>query len=736
MSKCEELREDLVAYADGELEASRKAEIEAHLEGCEGCRALLEDLRSVGERLQAWQAVEPGEGWDQRAEQRIRAAAEARKKAKPRRSFWLRPAFAWGMGTCMLLLVGAWVLLGKSFKGAQAPQALAGREAAESSNYYHHRNLKSFGTKSSTGFQSEHKANRRARPGSSDWYRPAPEEAGRPDPGDWSPDPAAVQPMPVPPVHRAPPPPPPMDGEPGRITVKSEPVYSGPVANPNAWYESTYQPGAGGRERVDKLIAEGVLVDGKKLKLGSFTRSYRQGFIVPGKRALALSAELDRAQVLASSGGEVFLQIGIQAAAREMRRRPPLNIALVIDRSGSMSDEGKMASARQAAQRFLRALRPDDVACVVAYDDEVKMRCSAERERGGADLAAFVSSLQPGGSTNIHGALDAAYRQVGRSSRPELVNTVILLSDGLPTAGNTSTGAIVELARVAAEHGISTTTVGVGLDYNDELMMGAARRGQGHYHFVKDASSIEPIFEAEFESLNRVVARALRLRIVLADGVVLKRVLGSKALSGAETAQVRREERHIDQRLYEELGIRPDRDEAPDEGIKMLIPYFFSSDSHVVMLQLVVPPGHAGGRRKLASVTLKYKDLLFARNGADERDAAVRYTASSDEVVGSISRAVKKNLLGFRAGEALLAAADLIAAGRSAQAAGMIDAQRELFDQAGRAWGDAELAKDASLLERYRDVILSLADPRLAGRESLRAYLSKTMSHTGYRLIR
>ena len=276
----------------------------------------------------------------------------------------------------------------------------------------------------------------------------------------------------------------------------------------------------------------------------------------------------------------------------------------------------------------------------------------------------------------------------------------------------------------------------MGLDYNDSLMMGVSEKGQGHYHFVKDADSVDAIFKAEIESLNRVVARALRLRIELSEGVVLRRVLGAPQLSATETAQVRATEKNMDRKLYEELGIQSDRERDDEPGIKMLIPYFFSGDSHVVMLQLWVPPG--ASRRKLASITLKYKDLLNRSNGMDERDVAVVYTDSDKEVVASIDKPVKKNLLGFRAGEALLGASQLVGQGQVARAAHMLDEQQRMFEAAGRAWGDAQLQRDAKLLGQYRDVVLSLDQVQLAagGREDLRSYLAKTMSHSGWKLVR
>ncbi len=722
---CAAFAEDLVALLDGELGAEptgRRAEVEAHLAACPACRAVADDLRRVGERLKAWGPNEPRPAWERAAAAAVRAEAERRKLARDARQgglwgFVTRPAFAWAAATCLLLLVAGVGLSGslrKLFTQDSASALAAGEQAGPARKLHGHRGMKDFA--------EDNRA---------------------------SPDPVGARAAPAAPARQgwdAEPAPPP--GEPGPLSLRREQVIQvhrlpdpgesppGPRANPNAYYESTYQPGAGDRERVEKLIAEGVLVDGKKLRLGTFTRGYHQALAVPGRTALGLSAELDQAR-LDPRGGQVFLQVAIQGQKRETGRRPPLHVALVIDRSGSMGEDdgqgAKMDWARRAALRFVDGLREDDLLTVVAYDHEIDVLSSA----GGASRATlrrFIQDLYPRGNTNIHDALDRAYRELGRQARHELVHAVILLSDGLPTAGPTEPAPIAALARVAAENHITTTTVGVGLDYNDQLMMALARGGQGHYHFVKDGASIEPIFQTELESLDRVVARALRLRVALADGVVLERVLGSRELGGAEVADVRREETDLDRRLHRELGIKPDRERDDEGGVKMLIPYFFGGDSHVVMLQLRVPPGQA--RRKLAEVTLKYKDLLFAKNEADEREVVLGYSASPDEQLASISRPVKKNLLGFRAGEALLAASELVTRGEAGRAARMVEEQATIFQRAAEAWGDQELRRDGLLLAEYRGVLRSLEDPALAGAAELRSYLAKTMAQSGYELVK
>src|SRR5262249_39713150 len=114
--------------------------------------------------------------------------------------------------------------------------------------------------------------------------------------------------------------------------------------NPNLYLSNGYIGGQGERDRIEKLISEGVIVDGKRVKLEAFARNYGQAFPIPTKEALSVTAETERAKII-QQGDKTYLQIGLQAMKGELPKRPPLNVALVIDCSGSMMEENKMGAA-------------------------------------------------------------------------------------------------------------------------------------------------------------------------------------------------------------------------------------------------------------------------------------------------------------------------------------------------------------------------------------------------------
>ena len=503
-----------------------------------------------------------------------------------------------------------------------------------------------------------------------------------------------------------------------------------PPPDRDAWVSSTYMGGEGARERLAKLIDEGVMVGGEMVKLEAFTREYSQSFAVPTDRGLAVSALTERAKIV-RQGGETYLQVGLQAINREAPERPPLNVCLVIDRSGSMSDAGKLEYARQAAVQVLKSLADSDTVAVVTYDDTVDVLAPATKASNRGSIIPKIEDLTPGGSTNIHAGLENGYAELRKHLSPQTLNKLILLSDGQVTAGIADPNEFARLCAGAFDgDDIETTSIGMGLDYDEQLMMAIAREGKGNYHFIRGAPAIGDILDDELEQLTQIVAKAVRLRIELADDVELLGILGSRELEDEEVAAVKHTERAQDERIRRELGITADREDIDDEpGIKMMIPQFAMGTSHVVMLQIKVPPGR--GTREIATAHLKYKDIIFARNREEAAEATIEYTESQDAAYASIRQPVKKNELGFRTGEALKVAAALLQRGEYGKAAEVVDEQMAVLGVAAQEWNDQDLDRDGELLAAYRQVIAD-AGTQIASNPELGDYLVKSLTYAAY----
>lgn len=185
--------------------------------------------------------------------------------------------------------------------------------------------------------------------------------------------------------------------------------------------------------------------------------------------------------------------------------RAPLQIAIVIDRSGSMSGE-KLEITKAAVARFVRSLSPDDRVALVTYDDHIDLVCGMSAPSD--SLARQIERIQAGGSTDLYGGWVTGAKVVGRGGR------VILLSDGQANVGRFTDAE--SLARHAAlsyeKYGVTTTTIGVGRDYDEGLMAGMARLGGGAHYFAHSAAAVEQAFDQERYSAGSVALERVTLR--------------------------------------------------------------------------------------------------------------------------------------------------------------------------------------------------------------------------------
>lgn len=181
--------------------------------------------------------------------------------------------------------------------------------------------------------------------------------------------------------------------------------------------------------------------------------------------------------------------------------RPPINLGLVLDRSGSMSAAKKMAYARVAAAFAVRQLLATDQVSVTVFDNIVE---TLYPNAPAADKPAIVRQIEgiyPRGATALHAGWKEGADQVERHAISDGLNRVILLSDGQANEGVVDPNVIAAECKARAARGVSTTTMGLGADYNEDLMQRMGEQGDGNYYFIEAAEQLEDIFHTELKGL-------------------------------------------------------------------------------------------------------------------------------------------------------------------------------------------------------------------------------------------
>ncbi|MFV1979806.1 MAG: VWA domain-containing protein, partial [Rhodothermia bacterium] len=232
-----------------------------------------------------------------------------------------------------------------------------------------------------------------------------------------------------------------------------------------------------------------------------------------------LRASISHPILLGGRQQTAFIKIDLTGFQIERETdRAPVNVAFVLDKSGSMGGQ-KMDQAIEATIMAIQYLNPGDVVSVIVYDSEARVLVPATALTDKQAIQEQIRSLAAGGGTALYAGVTLGATELREFLDPKRVNRVILLSDGQANEGPSSPSELGDLGSALSRDGISVTTIGLGLGYNEDLMTQLALRSDGNHSFVEDVENLALIFNQEFGDVLSVIAQDVQVTIDLEEGI-------------------------------------------------------------------------------------------------------------------------------------------------------------------------------------------------------------------------
>ena len=286
---------------------------------------------------------------------------------------------------------------------------------------------------------------------------------------------------------------------------------------------------------------------------------------------LTLQADLSHPLLPAGEKHTSYLKVSVTGGqAPEEDNRAPINLSIVLDRSGSMSGQ-KIANAREAAKLAVSRLQSNDTVSIVTYGANVNVLVPSTKLADKQAVYDTIDDITSGGGTALFAGVSKGAQELRKFKKNEVINRVILLSDGQANVGPQTPKELGDLGASLAREGISITTIGLGNGYNEDLMNQLALRSDGNHSFVETPGELAQVFNQELGELLSVVAQQIDLKVELAEGIRPIRSLGRDADISGQTVSLSLNQLYAEQEKFlllevETLNLKADSDKLIAEA--------------------------------------------------------------------------------------------------------------------------------------------------------------------------
>jgi len=419
------------------------------------------------------------------------------------------------------------------------------------------------------------------------------------------------------------------------------------------------------------------------------------------KETVVFEVDADTPVVRTGEARKVVVRALVRPYAKRETVRAPLAVALVLDKSGSMASDGKMENAKLGALEALKMLDSRDVATIVVYDDNASVLVRARSVGNGAKEPAFlraISRVRAGGMTALHDGVVLGAEQLEPFVDEGFIPRIVLLSDGIANVGPSSTGELARLGRGLARREMTITTIGLGLDYHEDLMTALAAESGGNAYFARNARMLPEIFARDMEDAVTLTARKVRITL--------------RALGGARPARV--------------IG-RPGN--LADSVLEASIDNLYSGEKYA-LFEMELPEGEDGARLEAAEVLLEYIDPASGNSVRKSAPLTFSFTGNAAEVEKNQRADIVSQVALARNAEIREEAVRLADEGKAQEAARMLGERTKQLRMLAPSVGAAapQMEKESGYFEELAENLLATGGLSNVERKEVLndAYMQKT----------